>query len=303
MCHAKLDSVRLPQAENSGKASEDGESSQQDNQEGQPTDYTIQQRLLCTFFAVCILIFATNPAARHPFHVALADAVQFKSTSTDLLTLLKRIGATTANETLKRFVTTVGKRIEEEGPFAQFPPGCEAAFFTCSIDNADKMATLGLRRFGHETPDMHVTTMQLQCKKSIEVPVSERLTPPVRQQNSSKEQLTHEPGKSGSADRRAQTLSAGVQRQSDGTGIGTDTSATFLQPPSSIHLSQATSYQGPFANLRAAGVTSESVLELTAEEGKAVKELSLQLFGAILDRERTAKPGQERESLRDKLAS
>lgn len=91
-----------------------------------------------------MLIFATNPAARHPLHVALADVVQSKSTSTDLLTLLNGIGATAANETLKHFVTGVGRRVAEEGPFAQLPPGCDDAFFTCSIDNADKMATSGL---------------------------------------------------------------------------------------------------------------------------------------------------------------
>jgi hypothetical protein len=214
---------------------------------------------------------------------------------------LNRIGATAANATLKRFVTGVGRRVAEEGPFAQLPPGCDDAFFTCSIDNADKMATSGLRRFGHELPDMHVTTVQLHCKKLIVVSESERLAAEPKAERSGRE--THLPSKVVDWDRRAWTLSEGARQNKHGVNAGVGGAAGPVNAPSSIDFSRAALFQGPFTDLRAPGVTPESVLGLTAQEDEVVKGLSLKVFGAVLERDRTAKPGQERESLRDKLAT
>lgn len=121
---------------------------------------------------MCVLIFATNPCAKHPLLVALSETVEALSGSELLLTVVNRIGATVSRDTLDRFITTAAKRIIVEGPFKQLPPGYEAAFIAASTDNLDKGAPTSFRQHGVRASDMHVITFQIHCKKSFKLPES-----------------------------------------------------------------------------------------------------------------------------------
>jgi hypothetical protein len=61
-------------------------------------------------------------------------------------------------------------------------------------------------------------------------------------------------------------------------------------------------FQGPFTDLRQAGVTGEEILLVTEIEKKEVDTLAGQLFDNVLRRERTAVAGHPRASLRDEMA-
>jgi hypothetical protein len=132
--------------------------------------YDAERRKLRVVYAMSVLIFAINPEAKHPFHLMLAHVVEALGGRLALLRLLNQLGVCAAKDTLNRYTENVGTAIMDDGPFAQLPPGCEASFITCSIDNADKTAATALRRFGKLVPDMHVVTVQLHCKPSIKLP-------------------------------------------------------------------------------------------------------------------------------------
>jgi hypothetical protein len=135
-------------------------------------NYDAKRQKLWVVYAISVLIFAINPEAKHPFHLMLADVVEALGGCLALLRLLNQLGVCAAKDTLNRYTENVGTTIMDKGPFAQLPPGCEASFITCRINNADKTATTALRRFGNLVADMHVVTVQLHCKPSIKLPVA-----------------------------------------------------------------------------------------------------------------------------------
>lgn len=257
------------------------------------TDFLERKRKLRIFFAMCVLIFATNPAAKHPLQVALGEAIEALSGSETLLTMLNRIGATVSKDTLNRFITTAGKRIIVEGPFAQLPLGYEAAFVVASGDNLDKGTPTSIRHFGKHAADMHVITCQIHCRKSIPIPPKAQCAA-----GEARDAADHSRGAMAAEDshlgKRARTLTEG------GGQLGTWQGST--QALSSVDLGGASEWQGPFTDLRRSGKTAEQILETDEGEKAEYRRFDSTLFQNVLRRERTSIEGKARASFRDELA-
>ena len=57
---------------------------------------------VCRAYLLSVILFATNPECSYPFHIPLADAVESCGGSSELITILNRIGATASLPTLNR---------------------------------------------------------------------------------------------------------------------------------------------------------------------------------------------------------
>ncbi|GAQ93396.1 hypothetical protein KFL_014970010, partial [Klebsormidium nitens] len=277
---------------------------------GQPTsgvqdNYDTERRRLRVLYAINVLIFAINPEAKHPFHLLLADVVEALGGRLTLLRVLNQLGVCAGKDTLNRYTENVGSAIMAEGPFAQLPPSCDGSFIICSIDNADKTAIRALRRFDKTVPDMHVVTCQIHCKPSIKLhPSGNPLTTPQDTLQPEIDELElggTTPKASGSTEEkvnlRARTLTEG--KEPGGASSGT---TEFSLPGDPWNNNRPGGYQGFFTDLVDAGVTAERVLGLTAQETAAAERFSEEMFGLIVERERTATLGVPRRALQDDLA-
>jgi len=57
---------------------------------------------VCRAYLFSVILIATNPECSYPFHISLADAVESCGGSSELITILNRIGATASLPTLNR---------------------------------------------------------------------------------------------------------------------------------------------------------------------------------------------------------
>lgn len=90
-------------------------------------DYDNERQKLRVFYALCVMVFAINPKAKHPIHLMLADVVEALGGRLTLLKVLNQLGVCAGKDTLSRYTENVGSAIMDEGPFAQLPPGCKAS--------------------------------------------------------------------------------------------------------------------------------------------------------------------------------
>ena len=62
-----------------------------------------------------VIMFVTNSECFHPFHVLLADTIESCGGSTELITVLNRLGAVSSVDTLKRHIQRVSQVHRDEG--------------------------------------------------------------------------------------------------------------------------------------------------------------------------------------------
>ncbi len=80
------------------------------------------------------MLFSVNSECTYPFHLLLADAVESCGGSTELLTILNRVGAVVSQDTLKRHMHMVSQCRKEDGLDKLLVKG---PFTVASTDNID----------------------------------------------------------------------------------------------------------------------------------------------------------------------
>ncbi|GAQ93106.1 hypothetical protein KFL_013010010, partial [Klebsormidium nitens] len=246
---------------------------------------------LRTFFALCVLIYATNPQAKHPFQLALTDVVESMSSSPSLIAVLNHLGVTTSKSTLDRYIY-------------------ELSHVVVSVDNVDKVAG-GVKHDGKEAVDFHGVTVQLHCKASIRRrAAAARIPPPstepqsnIGRQNRRSRSLTERVGRGAPP----ATGSAATGESGNGEeGAEGSEAAAQAEPSGGVKSAvldgAGTHYHGPFADLHGNKTASET-LNLTADEAASSSSFDKRLFRNVLRRERTTEKGVKRPSLRDEMAS
>ena len=71
--------------------------------------FTRRIKHLCRAYILSVILFVRNNECYFPFHVLLADAVECNGGSTELITILNRIGVVCSVHTLKRVIQYVSQ--------------------------------------------------------------------------------------------------------------------------------------------------------------------------------------------------
>lgn len=66
-------------------------------------------------YLLSVLLFVVNSECSFPFHVLLADTIESSGGSTELITVLNRVGAVASIDTLKRIILSVSQHRQEQG--------------------------------------------------------------------------------------------------------------------------------------------------------------------------------------------
>ena len=66
-------------------------------------------------YLLSVLLFTTNSECCYPFYVQLADAVETMGGSSELITILNRVGAVASIPTLTRYIQTISQKRHESG--------------------------------------------------------------------------------------------------------------------------------------------------------------------------------------------
>ena len=89
-----------------------------------------------------MLLFITNSECSFSFHVLLADAIESNGGSSELITILNRVGAVASIDTLKRIILAVSQNRKEQGVQSLLVPG---KFTVASVDNIDFLQSHALQ--------------------------------------------------------------------------------------------------------------------------------------------------------------
>lgn len=109
-------------------------------------------------YLLSVLLFVSNSECSFPFHVLLADAVDTSGASTELMTILNRIGAVASVDTLKRVILTVSQDRRERGIQDLLVAG---KFTVASVDNIDFLQSHAAVYSGSQHRSWHATSIQL----------------------------------------------------------------------------------------------------------------------------------------------
>ena len=85
-------------------------------------------------YLVSLILFMTNSECNFPFHVVLSDTIESCGGSTELITILNRLGIVVSVETLKRTIQSVSQDRKDAGIKSLL---VDKAFTVASADNID----------------------------------------------------------------------------------------------------------------------------------------------------------------------
>ena len=105
-----------------------------------------------------VIMFVTNSECFHPFHVLLADTIESCGGSTELITVLNRLGAVSSVDTLKRHIQRVSQVQRDEGIEKLL---VKDAVTVASIDNIDFLQSHAAVYSGSQHHSWHATSIQL----------------------------------------------------------------------------------------------------------------------------------------------
>ena len=109
-------------------------------------------------YLLSVILFIANSERFHPFHVLLADTVESCGGSTELITLLNRLGAVSSVDTLKRHIQTVSQVQKDEGVEKLL---VKDAVTVASTDNIDFLQSHAAVYSGSQHRSWHATSIQL----------------------------------------------------------------------------------------------------------------------------------------------
>ena len=104
-----------------------------------------------------IMLYFSNNSCCFPLHLALADVIDSYSGSTELLTIMNRLGAAISKDSLERFQVHQASVTNEMLPRDYIRPG---SFYTASIDNIDKNSPFAVVYANQESRGFHGTSIQ-----------------------------------------------------------------------------------------------------------------------------------------------
>ena len=99
-------------------------------EDSQSTDVKTIRQVFC----LCSLLFCMNPRCNVPFHITLTDTIITQGGSTELCTILNRIGAAASVEAHKKLMDSIVTKREKDGMEGELTKG---ALNIVSIDNID----------------------------------------------------------------------------------------------------------------------------------------------------------------------
>ena len=94
----------------------------------------------------------------YPFHLPIADAVEANGGSSELLTILNRLGVSVSQDTLKRHMHTISRARKINGIKDLL---VEGAFAVASTDNIDFLQSHAAVYCGSQHRSWHATSIQL----------------------------------------------------------------------------------------------------------------------------------------------
>lgn len=139
------------------------------NQSGGAQDEAVQsqsvhvKRIRCLFILSCIM-HAGTPSCTFPFQLTLSDFVEANSRSSELMSVLSRVGATAGIDTYKRYQKTVIDRNSEIGCNGNIPV---AKFSVATVDNIDKNEPSKRMYCGDQSRGFHGTSIQSVTPKPV----------------------------------------------------------------------------------------------------------------------------------------
>ncbi len=122
-------------------------------------------------YLLSLILFITNSECNFPFHVLLADAVEASGGSTELITILNRLGIVASIDTLKRVILSVSQDRVSQGIQTLLVPD---VFTVASVDNVDFLQSHAAVYSGSQHRSCHFTSIQLVQP----LPVTSQSIPP-----------------------------------------------------------------------------------------------------------------------------
>ena len=109
-------------------------------------------------YLMSLILFITNSECNFPFHVVLSDIVEACGGSTELITILNRLGIVASLDTLKRAIHSVSQDRKTAGVKNLL---VERAFTVASADNVDFLQSNAAVYSGDQHRSWHGTSIQL----------------------------------------------------------------------------------------------------------------------------------------------
>lgn len=122
------------------------------------TSYSSHLKRLRRAYLLSVLLFVTNNECSFPFHTLLADAIETSGGSTELITILNRVGAVASVDTLKRVILAVSQERKKQGIRSLLVQG---SFTVASVDNIDFLQSHAAVYSGSQHRSWHATSIQL----------------------------------------------------------------------------------------------------------------------------------------------
>ena len=123
-------------------------------------------------YILSVILFITNSECSSPFHVLLADTIESHGGSTELITILNRVGAVCSVDTLKRVIQSVSLERKAQGVQSLLVNG---AFTVATADNVDFLQSHASVYAGNQHRSWHATSIQLVQPQPLVTSVGERV--------------------------------------------------------------------------------------------------------------------------------
>ena len=122
-------------------------------------------------YILSVILFITNSECSSPFHVLLADTIESHGGSTELITILNRVGAVCSVDTLKRVIQSISRAQSSGGPELT-GQWCIHCCYCCYVDFLQSHASVYA---GNQHRSWHATSIQLVQPQPLVTSVGERV--------------------------------------------------------------------------------------------------------------------------------
>ena len=123
------------------------------------SDSHVHERKVRIAYIVCVIVFcATGGRCSVPLHTLLTDYIEASGGSSELITVLNRLGAVVSSETLDRHLVRVSAQRKKEGLLKELD---DKSFTVATTDNIDFLQSHASVYSGSQHRSWHGTTVQV----------------------------------------------------------------------------------------------------------------------------------------------